>query len=145
MATPAAPPKNLEGGVSGAEWAEGDEGRAEAVGAGGFDGRVTGQDELDAAALDALAPAVDDADLVKACLLRLVEVLLDDGGDVAGGEVVEIDRLLDGHHDRIVVVPLFVVGVAEASVGVLPFVARGGGAGRRGEARCPGRRGGSGQ
>ena len=50
---------------------------------------------LDDAALDALATAVNQADLAKPCLVRDGEVFGDNRGDVPGGERMQIQRALD--------------------------------------------------
>lgn len=47
------------------------------------------------APLHALAAAVNEPDLGKPFRVRLVQVFLDDGGDVSGRKAVEIDRVLD--------------------------------------------------
>lgn len=123
--------------------AQADKRRTEPIGAGGLHRRVVGEDELHAPPLDAFASPVDDADLAKAGLASLVEVLDDDRGDVPRGEVVQIDGLLDGHHHRLVGVAIVRVGgglVGVTIVGVaLVGVGDPGGRARAGQQMPPGR------
>ena len=64
--------------------------------------RVPFERRLDDAALDAAAAAVDDPDLVQAGGSSRVDVFVDDRGDVARTEGVEIDLVLDGNANRFV-------------------------------------------
>lgn len=51
---------------------------------------------LHGGALVALAAAVDQPDQREARVMRGVQVVVDDGDDVAWGEGVKIDRVFDG-------------------------------------------------
>ena len=51
---------------------------------------------LDDAALHALAAAVNQPHLSQPSFVRGADVFVDDGGDVAGGERVQIDGIFDG-------------------------------------------------
>jgi hypothetical protein len=46
---------------------------------------------------------VDQADLHEAAVVSLAEVLVDDGGDVARLERMQVEPVLDGDADRLVV------------------------------------------
>src|SRR3989338_5344840 len=61
-----------------------------------LDERMTVERLLDDAALDSLAAAMDQANLVEARCMGGGDVLLHDGPDVAGGEGVQIERSFDG-------------------------------------------------
>jgi hypothetical protein len=55
---------------------------------------------VDDRALHADAAAVDHAHLAQTGFVRGGEVLLDDEGDVARGEGVEVERVVDGYAVR---------------------------------------------
>ena len=61
----------------------------------GNDRRMLLQQRLDDLALHANSPAVDDADLVKASLHRLIEVFLDDNVDLFRLKRMEVDGIFD--------------------------------------------------
>lgn len=67
------------------------------------DERVIGQRALDQRTLHATAPAVDDAHLGKAAIVRRLEVGIEDVSGVPGSEGVKVELRLDGHLVRRVV------------------------------------------
>lgn len=54
-------------------------------------------DLLHLLALDAFAPPVNQSHFVEATLLSLEQVLVNDAGDVARREKMQVDRSLDRH------------------------------------------------
>ena len=57
---------------------------------------------LDDATLHAASASVYDSYFAKACRSRSLDVLGDEGGDVARRERVKIDLVFDGNADRLV-------------------------------------------
>lgn len=66
----------------------------------GLDQRVALQYRLHDAALYALPAAVDQADLAEPRLVRRAKILIDDRGDVARVERVQVYGVLDGKATR---------------------------------------------
>jgi phosphoglycolate phosphatase len=71
---------------------------------------VTGEQALNHLPLHALAATVDEPDFAKPPLLRLEQVLLDHGRDVARGEEVQVDRVFDRHDVHVALLALLIVG-----------------------------------
>jgi hypothetical protein len=69
----------------------------------GDDEGVAREQRLDGRALHADALAVDQANLDEAARVRGLQVVVNDVADVAGQEAVEVERVLDGQGDRLVV------------------------------------------
>ena len=67
------------------------------------DQRMPGQQRLDDGALHPDSPPVDQPDFAEPALVGGPEVLLDDRRNVARGEGVEVERVLDGDADGLVV------------------------------------------
>jgi hypothetical protein len=63
---------------------------------------MPGEERLDDRALDADPAPVDQAHLGEAVRAGGVQVLVDDGRDVAGRERVEVERILDRDADGLV-------------------------------------------
>jgi len=64
-----------------------------------LDERMAGQERLDDGTLGPRAPAVDETHLAETSAGALLQVVVDDARDVARGEGVQVERLLDGQDD----------------------------------------------
>ena len=67
------------------------------------DQRVAFEHLLHDAALHAAAPSVDQTDFAETGALRLVEVLVDDRGDVSWREGMQIEGGFDGDSERVLI------------------------------------------
>src|SRR6185503_6534040 len=68
------------------------------------DERMPREEAMDDRPMDAPPKPVDQAHLREASPGRLAEILLDDGRDVPGREGVQVEGVLDGQDDRILIV-----------------------------------------